>query len=48
MVEPIELNFCRSRYEYRTADSFVKDFELMKNNAIKFNGKVPEFEGWQS
>ena len=28
----------RCRYEYRTAEAFVKDFELMKNNAIKFNG----------
>lgn len=27
------------RYEYRTADAFLKDFELMKSNAIKFNGK---------
>ena len=27
-------------YEYRTADAFVKDFELMKNNAVKFNGKL--------
>ena len=25
-------------FQYRTADLFVKDFELMKNNAIKFNG----------
>jgi hypothetical protein len=25
-------------YEYKTADAFLKDFELMKNNAIKFNG----------
>jgi hypothetical protein len=27
------------RYEYRTADALVKDFELMKSNAIKFNGQ---------
>jgi hypothetical protein len=27
------------RYEYRTADTFLKDFALMKSNAIKFNGK---------
>jgi Bromodomain len=26
------------RYEYRTADAFLRDFELMKTNAIKFNG----------
>jgi hypothetical protein len=26
------------RYEYRTVDAFVRDFELMKNNAVKFNG----------
>jgi transcription initiation factor TFIID subunit 1 len=26
------------RYEYRTADAFVRDFELMKSNATKFNG----------
>jgi Bromodomain len=26
------------RYEYRTADALVKDFELMKTNAVKFNG----------
>ena len=25
-------------YEYKSADIFLKDFELMKNNAIKFNG----------
>ncbi|CAB9522936.1 Transcription initiation factor TFIID subunit 1 [Seminavis robusta] len=38
---PIDLSTIRDkiqRYEYRTADAFVKDFELMKNNAIKFNG----------
>ena len=27
------------RYEYRTADAFVRDFEQMKANAIKFNGQ---------
>lgn len=27
-----------SKYEYRTAESMLKDFELMKSNAIKFNG----------
>jgi hypothetical protein len=26
------------RYEYRTADAFLKDFQLMRSNAIKFNG----------
>lgn len=38
---PIDLSTIRDkigRYEYKTAAAFVKDFELMKNNAIKFNG----------
>jgi transcription initiation factor TFIID subunit 1 len=38
---PIDLATIRDKiqkYEYRTADSFLKDFELMKSNAIKFNG----------
>lgn len=38
---PIDLATIRTKiekYEYRTADSFLKDFELMKSNAIKFNG----------
>jgi len=38
---PIDLQTIRDkiqRYEYRTADAFIKDFEVMKNNAIKFNG----------
>ena len=26
------------KYEYRSADSLLKDFELVKTNAIKFNG----------
>lgn len=26
------------RFEYRTAEIFLKDFQLMKSNAIKFNG----------
>ena len=30
--------FVHTRYEYRTADAFLKDFNLMKSNAIKFNG----------
>lgn len=37
---PTDLSTMRdriSRYEYRTADALVKDFELMKSNAIKFN-----------
>ena len=37
---PIDLSTMRDKigkYEYRTADALVKDFELMKNNAIKFN-----------
>jgi hypothetical protein len=28
------------RYDYRTADAMVRDFELMKSNAIKFNGQA--------
>lgn len=39
--EPIDLQTIRDknqRYEYRKADLFVRDFDLMKNNAIKFNG----------
>ena len=38
---PIDLSTIRDKiqkYEYRTADAFLKDFELMKSNAIKFNG----------
>jgi transcription initiation factor TFIID subunit 1 len=27
-----------SKYDYRTANAMLKDFELMKTNAIKFNG----------
>jgi hypothetical protein len=27
-----------SKYSYKTADAMVADFDLMKNNAIKFNG----------
>ena len=34
-AEPL---FIIGRYEYRTADGLIKDFELMKNNAVKFNG----------
>lgn len=30
--------FISNRYEYRTADLFLRDFELMKSNASKFNG----------
>ena len=39
--DPIDLSTIRdknSRCEYRNADSFIDEFELMKNNAIKFNG----------
>ena len=28
-----------SSYEYRTIEAFLKDFKLMQNNAIRFNGK---------
>lgn len=27
-------------YEYRSADLLLRDFDLMKNNAIKFNGQA--------
>lgn len=39
---PIDLQTIRnkiSKNEYRKSDTFLKDFELMKNNAIKFNGE---------
>ena len=39
--DPIDLSTIRDknlRCEYRTADAFLDEFELMKNNAIKFNG----------
>ncbi|KAL7568791.1 hypothetical protein ACA910_007211 [Epithemia clementina (nom. ined.)] len=40
---PIDLQTIRDkikRYEYRTADALLDDFELMKSNAIKFNGEA--------
>ena len=40
--EPMDLQTIREKnrkYDYNTADKFVADFELMKINAIKFNGK---------
>lgn len=40
--EPIDLNTIREKnrkYDYNIAEKFVADFELMKQNAIKFNGK---------
>lgn len=42
ILEPIDLQTIREKnrkYDYNTADKFVADFELMKMNAIKFNGK---------
>jgi hypothetical protein len=27
-----------SSFQYRTADLFLRDFEIMKSNAVKFNG----------
>ena len=39
---PMDLSTIRDKiknYEYRTAEAFVKDFDLLKSNAIKFNGK---------
>lgn len=38
---PIDLQTIRNKiaaYEYRKADALLEDFELMKSNAIKFNG----------
>ena len=40
--EPIDLQTIREnnrKYMYNTADKFVADFQLMKQNAIKFNGR---------
>ena len=42
ITEPIDLTTIREKnrkYDYNTANKFVGDFELMKNNAIKFNGR---------
>jgi len=42
ITEPIDLQTIRDkiqRYEYKTADSFISDFDLMKKNAVKFNGE---------
>jgi len=42
ITHPIDLSTIRDKnrmYKYPTADEFVKEFELMKMNAIKFNGK---------
>jgi len=39
--KPIDLQTIRdknSKYGYKTAQSFLRDFDLMMNNAIKFNG----------
>lgn len=38
---PIDLSTIKeknTKYEYRTADAFLRDFELLKKNATKFNG----------
>merc|ERR1740136_89270 len=38
---PIDLQTIRDkiqRYEYKHVDSFISDFEVMMNNAVKFNG----------
>uniref|UniRef100_A0A7S1D8C8 Bromo domain-containing protein n=1 Tax=Cyclophora tenuis TaxID=216820 RepID=A0A7S1D8C8_CYCTE len=40
--DPIDLQTIRDKnqkYEYKTGEAFLKDFNLMKNNAIKFNGE---------
>eukprot|EP00984_Skeletonema_dohrnii_P007329 scaffold2651_cov137-Skeletonema_dohrnii-CCMP3373.AAC.1 len=39
---PIDLSTIREKnqkYEYKTADSFLAEFDLMRKNAIKFNGE---------
>jgi len=39
---PMDLQTIRdknARYEYKTPDAMLKDFDLMRANAIKFNGK---------
>ncbi|KAL3943904.1 MAG: hypothetical protein SGBAC_002021 [Bacillariaceae sp.] len=39
--DPIHLSAIRDKiknYEYRTTEGFLKDFQLMRANAIKFNG----------
>jgi len=39
--DPIDLSAIRDKiknYEYRTTEGFLKDFQLMRANAIKFNG----------
>jgi hypothetical protein len=39
---PIDLSTIREKnqkYEYKTADSFLAEFDLMKKNAIKFIGE---------
>lgn len=41
--DPIDLQTIRDkikRYEYRSADNLVRDFDLMKSNAVKFNGQT--------
>lgn len=40
---PIDLSTIREKnqkYEYKTADSFLAEFDLMRNNAVKFNGEL--------
>lgn len=42
---PIDLSTIREKnqkYEYKTADFFLEEFDLMKKNAIKFNGEHHE------
>jgi hypothetical protein len=44
--EPIDLQTIRDKnqkYEYRTAEAFLKDLDLMRRNCIKFNGKESPF-----
>jgi len=41
--EPIDLQTIRSKiekYEYKNADQFLRDFDLMRKNAVKFNTKT--------
>ena len=46
IFDPIDLSTIREKnqkYEYKTAVSFLADFDLMRRNAIKFNGELSPF-----
>lgn len=43
IIDPIDLQTIRSKiekYEYKNADQFLRDFDLMRRNAVKFNTKA--------